>query len=283
MRPLHLPSLLRQFNLKPKKSLGQNFLIDEAALAKVVKAAELTAEDVVLEIGPGLGSLTRHLAGAVSRVVAVELDQSLLPALNFVLEGFDNVEVIHGDILELPPSSFILPPFYKVVANIPYYITSAVIRHLLEAEGKPARIVLTVQREVAERMCAAPGDMSLLAVSVQFYAMPRIVARISAGAFYPRPEVDSAVVRLDVRPQPAMPVRDVDEFFRVVKAGFGQKRKQLRNSLAAGLGTEAARGDVLLNQSGVDSKRRAETLTLAEWGAITEALAQMELPDHTNQ
>lgn len=281
MRPLHLPSLLRHFALTPKKSLGQNFLIDEAALAKVVQAAEVTAEDTVLEIGPGLGGLTRHLARAVSRVVAVELDQSLLPALNFVLAGCDNVEIIHGDILKLPPSAFRLPPFYKVVANIPYYITSAVIRRLLEADAKPVRIVLTVQREVAERMCAAPGDMSLLAVSVQFYAAPRVVARISAGAFYPRPEVDSAVVRLDVRPQPAVPVRQVDEFFRVVKAGFGQKRKQLRNSLAAGLGMEAARVDAVLASASVDPKRRAETLTLAEWGAITEALRQTEGTDHS--
>lgn len=280
VRPLHLLGLLRQFNITPKKSLGQNFLTDEAALTKVMNAAELTADDTVLEIGPGLGSLTRHLAEIVRRVVAVELDQSLLPALNFVLEAYDNVEVIHGDILNSPISNYQLPPAYKVVANIPYHITSAVIRHLLEAEAKPACIVITIQREVAERICAAPGDMSLLAVSVQFYAAPRVVARISAGAFYPRPEVDSAIVRLDVRAQPGVAVRAVDEFFRVVKAGFGQKRKQLRNSLAAGLGMEAARVDAALTRAGVDPKRRAETLSLAEWGTITESLAQAEGIDH---
>jgi 16S rRNA (adenine1518-N6/adenine1519-N6)-dimethyltransferase len=260
--------LLRQFNLKPRKSLGQSFLIDEAALNRVVQAARLTTEDTVLEIGPGLGSLTRHLAQAAGRVVAVELDQTLFPALNFVLAGYPNVELIHGDILNFPISNLQLPPKYKVVANIPYYITSAAIRHVLEAEAKPACMVLTIQREVAERMCAAPGDLSLLAVSVQFYAVPRVVARIPAGAFHPRPEVDSAVVRLEVRAQPAVPVRDVDEFFRVVKAGFSQKRKQLRNSLASGLGMEAARADALLTQAGVDPKRRAETLTLTEWGKI---------------
>jgi 16S rRNA (adenine1518-N6/adenine1519-N6)-dimethyltransferase len=281
LRPLHLSSLLRRFALTPKKSLGQNFLIDESALSKVTRAAELTAQDTVLEIGPGLGSLTRHLAEAARRVVAVELDRSLLPALRYVLEGYDNVEIVPGDILDVSFANYQLPPLYKVVANIPYYITSAVIRHLLEAEVRPARMVFTVQREVAERMCAGPGAMNLLAVSAQFYAAPRTVARIPAGAFYPRPEVESAIVRLEVRDQPAVPVSDVAEFFRVVKAGFGQKRKQLRNSLAAGLGMEAARVDALLAQAGIDPKRRAETLTLVEWGVITETLKRPEATDHS--
>lgn len=268
MPPLSVPALLRRFNLRPKKSLGQNFLMDEGALAKVVAAAELNADDIVLEIGPGLGSLTRHLAKAAQRVIAVELDQTLLPALEYVLAGYHNVQIIHGDILQLPTSSLQLPNTYKVVANIPYYITSAVIRRLLEAEPRPSRMVLTVQREVAERMCAAPDDMSLLAVSVQFYSQPTIAARISAGAFYPRPDVDSAVVRLDVRPAPAVAVEDVNHFFRVVKAGFSQKRKQLRNALSGGLRLDNKAVDDVLAQAGIDPKRRAETLTLDEWGAL---------------
>jgi 16S rRNA (adenine1518-N6/adenine1519-N6)-dimethyltransferase len=271
VQPLHLPSLLRRFNLQPKKSLGQNFLVEEHALEKVAAAAELTPHDTVLEIGPGLGSLTRHLAQSAARVVAVELDQNLLEPLSYVLEGYENVEVVHGDILQLPPASLNLPAAYKVVANIPYYITSAVIRHLLEAENQPSRVVLTIQKEVAERLCAKPPDMNLLAVSVQFYSVPKVVAKISAGAFYPRPEVDSAVVRLEVHGQPAVNVSSADEFFRMVKAGFSQKRKQLRNSLSAGLSLPAEQVEAWLTRANIDPKRRAETLSLEEWGALTHA------------
>ncbi len=166
----------------------------------------------------------------------------------------------------------ILLPSYKVAANIPYYITSAVIRHLLEAERRPALIVLTIQREVAERLCARPGELSLLGVSAQFYCVPRVVARIPAGAFYPRPTVDSAVVRLEVRAQWAVAVKDRDLFFRVVKAGFSQKRKQLRNSLGAGLHLEGEQVEAWMKRAGVDPKRRAETLSLEEWGALSESL-----------
>jgi len=278
LRALNVPALLRQFDLHPDKSLGQNFLVDEGALAKVAAAAEIGPEDTVLEIGPGLGSLTRHLAVAARRVVAVELDEGLLPALAAVLKPYPNVDVIQGDILNVPPLTLGLPPGYQVAANIPYYITSAVIRHLLEAESRPARIVLTVQREVAERLCAQPGEMSVLAVSVQFYSVPRVVARIPAGAFYPRPNVDSAVVRLDVLPQWAVAVKDSETFFRVVKAGFSQKRKQLRNALSGGLQLSGEQVEAWLARAGVDPRRRAETLALAEWGALCETL---EKPDQT--
>jgi len=276
MAPLDVPGLLRRYDLRPKKSLGQNFLVDETALARIAAAADLAASDTVLEIGPGLGSLTRHLASAARRVVAVELDEAMLPALRQTLQACANVEIVHGDILKyaLTASRNGLPPGYKVVANIPYYITSALIRHLLEADVRPSLIVLTVQREVAERICAGPGDMSLLAVSVQFYCAPRLVARIPAGAFYPPPEVDSAVLKLDVFTQPAVAVADTDHFFQVVKAGFSQKRKQLRNSLSAGLHLESRKADELLFRAGIDPKRRAETLTLEEWGALARAVGK---------
>jgi 16S rRNA (adenine1518-N6/adenine1519-N6)-dimethyltransferase len=272
MPPLDVRALLRRFGLHPKKSLGQNFLVDERALARVAGAAELNPDDTVLEIGPGLGSLTRYLAQAARRVVAVELDADLLPALDFSLRPYANVEVIHADILAVNLARQVdPPPGYKVVANIPYYITSALVRYLLEAPARPARIVLTVQQEVAERMVAQPNEMNLLSVSVQFYSQPRIVARLPASAFYPRPEVDSAVMVLDVRSQPAVAVEDVDHFFRVVKAGFSQKRKQLRNSLSGGLRLANAQVDALLAEAGIASQRRAETLTLAEWGAVARA------------
>ena len=271
MIPLDIPGLLRRFQVRPKKSLGQNFLVDEGALAKIAAAADLAPSDTVLEIGPGLGSLTRHLAATARRVVAVELDEAMLPALQHTLQHHPNVEIVHSDILKyaLTASRSGLPPYYKVVANIPYYITSSLIRRLLEADVRPALIVLTVQREVAERICATPGEMSLLAVSVQFYCVPRLVARIPAGAFYPPPEVDSAVLKMEVLARPAVAVADPDRFFQVVKAGFSQKRKQLHNSLSAGLHLESRRVDELLLRAGIDPKRRAETLTLEEWGALT--------------
>lgn len=274
MIPLNIRQILRRHNLWPKKQLGQSFLEDESALEKVVAAADLQPTDTVLEIGPGLGSLTRHLARAAQRVIAVEIDAGLLPPLEEVLRPYDNVEVILADILRLDLAKVDgLAPGYIVVANIPYYITSAIVRHLVEAPVRPARIVLTVQREVAERMVAQPDDMNMLAVSVQFYTAARIGAKLAAGAFYPRPDVDSAVIRLDVRPTPAVDVPEVEGFFRVVKAGFSQKRKQLRNSLAGGLQLEHAQADALLAAAGIDPQRRAETLTLPEWAAIATAWA----------
>jgi 16S rRNA (adenine1518-N6/adenine1519-N6)-dimethyltransferase len=174
-----------------------------------------------------------------------------------------------------PPSGRIQPtihPSFKIVANLPYYITSAVLRHVLEATPRPERMVVTVQKEVAERIVATPGQMSLLAVSVQFYGRPTLVHRIPAGAFYPPPKVDSAVVRIDTWPQPAIPVQDVDHFFRIVKAGFGQKRKQLKNSLAAGLNQPVEEIVSALAQAQLDPTRRAETLSLAEWGRLAEVI-----------
>ncbi len=273
LAPLNIPALLRAHGLAPKKSLGQNFLIDPTALEKIVQAADLagpgTSPAAVLEVGPGLGSLTRVLAQAAGRVVAVELDNALIPVLEDVLGGMPNVEIVHGDILELDPARLMGQGAYAVVANIPYYITSALIRHLLEAEAKPSRLVLTVQREVAERIVAGPGEMSLLALGVQVYGQPKIVARIPAGAFYPPPNVDSAVVRVDLYAGPVIPPGQIENFFRLAKAGFGQKRKTLRNSLSAGISWPAAQTAALLESAGIDPQRRAETLTIEEWRELT--------------
>ncbi|MCD6289423.1 MAG: 16S rRNA (adenine(1518)-N(6)/adenine(1519)-N(6))-dimethyltransferase RsmA [Anaerolineae bacterium] len=280
---MNIHEILRRFDLRPRKGLGQNFLVDTTHLERIVAAAELTREDVVLEIGPGLGTLTTRLAEAAGYVIAVELDDRMLSVLEETLTGLDNVHVIHGDILSLDPTALVesaptsspkQTPRYKTVANLPYYITSAAIRHLLEARVPPELTVLTVQQEVARRIAARPPHMSLLAVSVQFYATPEIVDRIPAGAFYPAPKVDSAVVRLRRRPEPAVPVDDIDAFFRIVRAGFAQRRKQLRNALIAGLGQPAEEISAALQAAGVDPKRRAETLTLAEWGRLAQALLQ---------
>lgn len=258
--------LLKQFGLRPKKSLGQNFLGDIYALNQIVQAAEVNADDDVLEIGPGLGGLTQQLASIARHVIAVEIDQMLIPVLRSQLADRSNVELIHGDILELDPAA-LLPgaATYKVVANIPYYITSAIIRHLLEASIKPSLIVLTVQREVAERIIARPDDMNLMAVSVQFYGTPRIMTTIKAEAFYPEPNVDSAVVRIDLDAKSRYEVSNVDTFFKVVRAGFSQKRKQIHNSLVGGLARSREEVNAWLTAARIDPKRRAETLTLEEW------------------
>lgn len=268
--PLNVPALLRSHGLSPRKSLGQNFLIDPAALRRVVNAAEIPPDATVLEIGAGLGSLTRYLARAARRVVAVELDQHLLPVLHEVLAGEENVRIVPGDMLELNPDELVQQDGYLVVANIPYYITSALIRHLLEAPQVPSRLVLTVQQEVAERITAAPNDMSLLALSVQVYGHPEIAARIPAGAFYPPPKVDSAVLRVDLYPEPAVPRQRLDVFFRLIKAGFSQKRKTLRNTLASGLHLEPNEAAARLQAAGIDPQRRAETVSLAEWNRLVE-------------
>jgi len=268
---LEVSGLLRQYGLTPKKGLGQNFLADPAALRTVVGAADIPAEAAVLEIGPGLGHLTRYLARAARRVVAVELDGQLIPVLASVLANFPNVQVVQGDILEVDPAQLMAEPGYLVVANIPYYITSAVIRHLLEARHQPARLVLTVQLEVAQRICAAPGDMSLLALSVQVYGKARVVARLPAGAFVPSPKVDSAVVRVDLYPQPLIPAEQIERFFRLARAGFSQKRKTLRNSLSGGLSITAEQAATTLAAAGIDPQRRAETLSLDEWSRLVLA------------
>lgn len=276
--------LLRRHNLSLKKSLGQNLLVDASHLHRIAAAADLTKSDTVLEIGPGLGALTHHLAQQAGRVVAVELDQRLIPILSAEFAGLRHVSFVHGDILKLSPAEVIrtqqsgqsaplttaVP--YKVVANLPYYITSAVLRHILESLPPPTLAVLLVQQEVAQRMVAQPGAMSLLAVSVQFYARPRALHRIPAGAFLPPPKVDSRVVRLDVRPQPAVPDVEPVEFFRTVRAGFGQRRKQLRNSLSAGLSRSKEEATLWLTSAGIDPSRRAETLSLQEWGMLTKSV-----------
>ena len=276
--PLNVQALLRAYNLRPKKGLGQNFLVDEAALQRVVAAAEIEPQLVILEIGAGVGSLTRRLAEAARRVVAVELDGELLPALRQVLSAYGNVTIVQGDILALDPGQLMGDDAYMVVANIPYYITSAVIRHLLEAANRPTQIVLTIQKEVAARICARPGDMNLLALSVQIYGSPRVAARIPAGAFYPAPEVDSSVVRVDLFPEPFIEPAQLDVFFTLARAAFGQKRKMLRNALASGLHWPPEQAASLLKAADIDPQRRAETVSLPEWKVLTGLALNTPLP-----
>ena len=280
-----LRDLLRAYDLDPKKSLGQNFLADDAYLDRIVDGAKLTADDTVLEIGPGLGSLTARLVNRAGRVVAVELDDRLISVLRGMFGTRENVEIVHGDILELGPGTLVRPDggdslaMYKVVANLPYYITSAVIRHLLEAAFPPSLTVVMVQQEVAERICAQPGNMSILSVAVQYYAEPSILFNVPASAFYPQPKVDSAVLRLETRLHPATagidPAIDTRHFFRIVRAGFSQKRKQLRNSLSAGLHLSKAQIDGMLFSADIDPSRRAQTLSITEWVQLYQVVREV--------
>jgi 16S rRNA (adenine1518-N6/adenine1519-N6)-dimethyltransferase len=278
--PLNAAALLKRYDLRAHKGLGQNFLQDPLALEQIISAAEIQPGDIVLEIGPGLGSLTRYLAVSAKEVVAVELDENLLPPLKAILTPYQNIHLIHGDILKLSSKDLNLENDYVVVANIPYYITSAVIRHLLaqspkgESESKPRRIVLTVQKEVAQRICAEPGDMSLLALSVQIYGKPRIAAHIPANAFFPTPKVDSAVLIVDIYSSPRIKEELLNAFFKLIKAGFSQKRKTLRNSLSSGLHISPTEAANLLTQVNIDPQRRAETLSIEEWQKLSEILKQ---------
>ena len=287
---------LRQHNLAPKQSLAQNFLVNEQYLAQIATAAQIASTDLVLEIGPGPGSLTDYLAQQAGRVIAIELDNRLIEPLRTRFADQPHVTIVHGDILELNPGELVRKTedgrrktgdgrqgtgdgrhatSYKVVANLPYYISSAVLRHLLEASTPPTSIVVLVQKEVGERICAEPGDLSLLAVSVQYYAKPTLVQQVPASAFYPRPKVDSAVLHLDLYPEPVVPNLPTNFFFRMVRAGFSQKRKQLANTLSAGLHLPKPEIRVALESANIDPRRRAETVSLEEWGVLGTILIQL--------
>jgi len=271
LEPLRVPELLRRYHLQPQKSLGQNFLADHNALLKVVRDAEVNADDCVLEIGAGLGGLTRLLAVRAKSVTAVEIDQKLFPALKAVTAPFDNVRLVQGDILEINPEELFSESSYKVVANIPYYITSAVLRHLLEASIKPSRIVLTLQREVAERILNVDEKMSLLSLSVQVYGEAHITSHIPAPCFYPEPKVDSSVLVIDVYENPRLSAEGVERLFKLAHAAFNQKRKMLRNSLQPLLGEDSDSVSAVLESVDIDPRRRPETLSLEEWIRLVES------------
>lgn len=268
--PLPITELLHRYDISPSKGLGQYFLIDQNALRKIIELSEIKKEDEVLEIGPGLGSLTRHLSLKAKRVVAVELDGRMIPALNEVLISCNNVEIINADIMEVDVASIFAQPGYLVVANIPYYITSAVLRHVLKAAKAPSRLVLTVQKEVGFRICSEAGKMSVLSISVQLFGKPSVVGQIPAGAFYPSPKVDSVIVKVDLFPTPQISSDDMDQFFLLVRAGFSQKRKTINNALSAGMRWDKDKTGIILRQAGIDTNRRAQTLEICEWKSVLE-------------
>ena len=267
-----LRALLRRHGLlHTNKGLGQHLLVDRSALRAIVTAAELTATDAVLEVGAGPGTLTVELAQRARRVVAVELDRAILPVLRETTAPYPNVEILHADLLRVEPATLFGADPYKLVANLPYYITALTLRHFFEAQHPPQLLVVMVQREVAERMTAAPGDMSLLSVSVQFYGTPRIVADVPAGAFFPPPKVDSAVVRVEVNPEPALAGAARERFFALAHGGFSEKRKQIHNSLARYMRCDPAVVGRWLAAADIAPTRRAQTLSMEEWLRLTSA------------
>jgi 16S rRNA (adenine1518-N6/adenine1519-N6)-dimethyltransferase len=280
-RPMDPLKILRRHNIRPSKGLGQSFLISERAFGCLLEAAELTPSDVVLEVGPGIGTLTRRLADRAGHVVAIELDRKMLAVLEVTLAGRANVHLVEGDFLDLGPAATLrgalslgddAPLAYKLVANLPYYITSAALRHVLTALVRPERLVVMVQRDVAQRIVAADGKLSLLAVSVQVFGTPEIACTVPAGAFVPPPKVDSAVLRVVLHEEPRVPEEDLESFFSVVRAGFQEKRKQVHNSLTHNLPHGREVVAAALRAAGVEASRRAETLTIDEWCRLTAAL-----------
>lgn len=271
--PGQLRRLMGIERLRPKKSLSQNFLTDPDALDAIVEAAELVPGDRVVEIGPGLGVLTRRLLAAGASVIAVELDQRLAEYLRRELWGIDRFELIEADALSLHPRDLFPGESFKVVANIPYHITSPLLHAFLEGERPPELLVLLVQLEVAERVAAPPGQMSYLSVFAQNVAGAEVVARVPAAAFEPVPEVDSAVLRLRRRPAPIVPPGDGrDPFYRIVQAGFRQRRKQVHNGLARELPVDREDVEAALATCGVDPERRPQTLTVEEWACLAADL-----------
>lgn len=266
-------ALLNRLGIQPSKARGQNFLHDPAIVRRIVGAAKLRPDDLVVEVGPGLGALTGQLAERAGGVIAVELDARLAAYLRQQFQG-KCVEVIEGDILRIDLTHLTAGRPYKVVANLPYSVAAAVIEHLLESEARPTRLVVMVQREVAERIVAVPPKMSILAVAVRFFGEPRIAFRIGPGAFTPAPRVDSAVLTIDVAARPPLDREDREIFFRLVRAGFNQRRKHLANALAAGIDLPKQGVEARLRSSGIDPDRRAETLSVTEWLRLFRAFQE---------
>ncbi|GFN33746.1 16S rRNA (adenine(1518)-N(6)/adenine(1519)-N(6))-dimethyltransferase RsmA [Paenibacillus xylaniclasticus] len=283
--PSRTRDIVKKYGFEFKKSLGQNFLIDQNILHKIVSAAELDKTKGALEIGPGIGALTQHLASAADRVTAVEIDSRLIPILRDTLAGESNVEVVNADVLKLDLSELFEERFaglsgVSVVANLPYYVTTPILMKLLEERLPLEHIVVMIQKEVADRMAAKPGgkDYGSLSVAVQYYCIPSIVCTVPHTVFIPQPNVDSAVIKLTLRDKPAVETPDEAHFFRVVQASFAQRRKTLMNNLSSWLGKDCREQlTLLLEKCGIDPGRRGETLSLDEFAVLSRTLHEAGL------
>lgn len=264
----NIKKTLKAFDAHAKKSLGQHFLTDRKALETILEAADLTKTDRVLEVGPGMGILTRELCEKAKEVIAVELDSKMVPLIKTACIKHSNLWVKNEDVLTFDTTEL---GEYKVVSNLPYYITSAVIKLFLEAKNKPQEMVLLMQREVAERLAAKPSRMSKLSVATQFYSNPQIIDVVPRTSFFPAPKVDSAIVKLRVYKKPLFPDADPKIFFKLVRAGFSEKRKQLINSLSHALCLNREYTEQLLKDAGINPQARAETLAMKDWYNLYQA------------
>jgi len=262
---------LRSQGLRARKSLGQNFLVVDSVGDAIIGAAALSADDTVLEVGPGLGALTEKLAAGAGRIIAVELDAGLVLKLKKKLSAYHNIEIIHADILKQDLNVLVGVSPYKVVANIPYYITSPILRYFTRADNRPALMVIMMQEEVAREVTAPPGKMGFLAVSMRLFSNPEIILKVPAASFHPVPKVDSAVVKFNMLAAPALDIADIDGFLDLVHCGFSSPRKQLRNSLSIGLKVEAAQAESILRRADIDPGKRPGALSLEEWSALYAA------------
>lgn len=275
-----MPDYLRRLGVAPRKALGQHFLVDEFILHDIAEAAAPTAEDVVLEIGAGPGGLTEELAKRGATVVAVEIDEELAGGTRARLAGYEHLHVLAADILDFEPIELLeeagVEPPYIAVGNLPYYITQPIVRRLLESEPAPTRIVVLVQREVAQRMVGGPGRESLLSLSVKVYGEPRLLFDVPASAFWPPPKVQSAVVEIARLPRPAvdLPPEELSRFFHVLRAGFAQPRKQIHNVFPEELGLEPGQVREVIESVGIDPIARAQHLALADWERLYRAFAE---------
>ena len=260
-----LRNFLYAHHIRPNKAFGQNFIVDHSILLRIVEAAEIHVDDQVLELGAGTGVLTRELAKHARRVVAVELEREMLSLLVKTTRNYANVELLERNLLYVDPAEVFGSEPYKLVANLPYYITAPTFRHFLESANAPRLFVVMVQYEVAQRIVAGPGDMSLLGVSIQFYGKPSIIEHVPARAFYPAPKVDSAILRIDLKDEVPLTPGQRDSFFRLVQAGFSQRRKQIHNSLTHGLHRKNVEVQAGLLAANIEPSRRAETLSIEDW------------------
>jgi 16S rRNA (adenine1518-N6/adenine1519-N6)-dimethyltransferase len=260
-----LRNFLYAHHIRPNKAFGQNFLVEHDVLLHIVEAAEINADDQVLELGAGTGVLTRELAKRARRVVAVELEREMLALVAETTRNYSNVEIMERNLLYVDPTEVFHSDSYKLVANLPYYITAPTFRHFLEGANPPRLFVVMVQYEVAQRIIAGPGDLSLLGISIQFYGAPKIIEHVPARAFYPAPKVDSAILRIDLKDEVPLTRGQRDSFFRLVQAGFSERRKQIHNSLAHGLHRKDEDVQPCLMAANIDPSRRAETLSIEDW------------------
>lgn len=264
--PAKIKAIFAELGISPQKRLGQNFLIDKNVLDKIVEVAELNKYDFVLEIGPGLGALTEELTERACGVVAIEADKKLAHELREKFKIVKNLKIIEEDFLKLDLSKLDLKKDYKVVANLPYSITSATIRKIMEADSKPSMAVLMVQKEVAERICAKSGNMNLLALSVQYFGTPKLLFTVSKESFWPVPKVDSAVIKITMDKK--RDKKDAEKFFRIARVGFSAPRKQLQNNLSNGLHIMKEEVKSFLEKAGLDPKVRPEDLEVEDWESI---------------